>query len=265
MTLKTGSDQADGLRRLMGRDRGRLVAVVGSHPRVGATSTALHLAAALWQQGQNVLVLDEHGGARSASAACSEPARASWPEVAAQSVSLAAAAGRAWGAVPVLAAQPDRMPAALDPRRAIAGRIALVDAALDEHGRLSPLARRADDVLVVLQPQPHSLQAAYARIKALHHAHALLQLRILLTQAGDAAESDRICGNLVRTGGRYLAMALEPAGCIRADAQLPQAQRLGLGVVQAFPAAPSAADLRRIAAELLHWPVRAAPAAAAAA
>ncbi len=265
MTLKTVSDQADGLRRLMGCDRGRLVAVVGSHPGAGATSTALHLAAALWQQGQQVVVLDEHGGARSASAACSEPARASWCEVATQRVPLAAAAGRAWGAVPVLAARPERTPANLDPRRAIAGHIALVDAALDERGCLSPLARQADDVLVVLQPQPQSLQAAYACIKSLHHAHALLQLRILLTRAGDAAEAERICGNLVRTGGRYLAMSLEPAGCIRADAQLPQAQRLGLGVVQAFPAAPSAADLRRIAAGLLHWPVRATPAWAAAA
>jgi flagellar biosynthesis protein FlhG len=266
MTLKIVSDQADGLRRLMGRGRGRLVAIVGSHAGAGATSTALHLAAALWQQGQNVLVLDEHGGPRSATAECSEAPRASWCEVAMRRISLAAAAGRAWGAVPVLAARPERTPAGLDSRPAVAGRIALVDAALDAQGRLSPLARQADDVLVVLQPQPHSLQAAYARIKALHHAHALQQLRILLTQAADDGEAARISGNLVQTGSRYLAMALQPAGCIRADAQLPQAQRLGLGVVQAFPAAPSAADLRRIASALLHWPGRelAMPLAAAA-
>lgn len=265
MTLKIVSDQADGLRRLMGRQRGRLIAVVGGHPGAGATSTALNLAAALWQQGQNVLVLDEHDGPRSASALCREPARATWSEVATQRVSLAAAAGCAWGAVPVLAAPPDRTPAALDTRRAAAGRITLVDAALDAQGCLSPLARQADEVLVVLQPQVASLQAAYARIKTLHRAHALLQLRFLLTRAGDPAEAARIRANLVQTGSRYLAVSLQPAGCISADEQLPHAQRLGLGVVQAFPAAPSAIDLRRIAAEMLHWPGReAAPLLAAA-
>ena len=59
------NDQADGLRRLMAGSAGRLVAVVGSGPAVGATSVTLKLAAALTQQGKDVLLIDERHGERS--------------------------------------------------------------------------------------------------------------------------------------------------------------------------------------------------------
>ncbi len=255
MTLKTVADQADGLRRLMRRDRGRLLALVGSHTGAGVTSTTLNLAMALWLQGQNVLVLDEHGGPRSAWASCSVAARAPWADVADGRVRLAAGAGKAWGALPVLIALPERTPATADPRRAFPERIALVDARVDSQG-LSPLARQADDIVIVMQPQAASLQAAYARIKQLHHAQGVRQLRVLLTQTGDSDEAQRITNNLVHAGSRYLAVSLQAAGCISADRHLPHAQRLDLGVVQAFPTAPAAIDLQRIAADLLHWPLR---------
>ena len=256
MMTKTVADQADGLRRLMGRDRGRLLAMVGSHSGAGSTSITLNLAMALWHLGQNVLVLDEHGGPRSAWASCSIAARATWAEVAGGRVKLAAGAGWAWGALPVLVAHPQSTPATADPRRALPGRIALLDACIDAQGGLSPLARQADDIVIVLQPKAASLQAAYARIKQLHQAQAVLQLRVLLTQAGDPEEARLITRNLVHAGSHYLAMSLQPAGSIRADPNLPRAQRLDLGVVQAYPAAPASADLRRLAADLLHWPLR---------
>lgn len=55
-------DQAAGLRRLMANSPGRLVAVVGCEPTVGVTSVTRNLAAALMQQGKDVLLLDEHSG-----------------------------------------------------------------------------------------------------------------------------------------------------------------------------------------------------------
>ncbi len=52
-------DQADGLRHLMASSPGRLLAVVGSGSGVGVTSVTLNLAAALVQQGKDVLLFDE--------------------------------------------------------------------------------------------------------------------------------------------------------------------------------------------------------------
>lgn len=199
------ADQADGLRRLMAGSIGRLVAVVGSGPAVGATSVALNLAAALMQQGKDVLLLDERSAVDSTSA--------------------------------------QRQ-----------GRLILIDTVLDKDGALSPLAAQADHVFVVLQPNVASITAAYVCIKRLCHAHALQRLRVLVNHATGAAEAQRILSNLALTGSRYLAVALEPAGCVRADPRLPQAQRLNLTVVEAFPTSPSAMDFCQIASDFLHWP-----------
>lgn len=202
---KPGTDQADGLRRLMAGSLGRLVAVVGSGPKVGATTVTHNLAAALVQQGQDVLLLDERSGARST----------------------------------------------LAQRQ---GRLVLIDAVLDREGALSPLAALADHVLVVLQPNATSITASYACIKRLHYAHALKRLRVLVNAATDVTEAQRILANLALTGSRYLALALEAAGYVRADPQLTQAQRLNLTVVDAFRTSPAAIDFRQIASDLLHWP-----------
>lgn len=199
------ADQAAGLRRLMAGSAGRLVAVVGSGPAVGATSVTLNLAAALMQQGKDVLLLDER------SAVTSTPALRQ-------------------------------------------GRLVLIDAVLGKDGALSPLAAQADHVFVVLQPNVASITAAYACIKGLCHAHALQRMRVLVNHAAGAVEAQRILSNLALTGSRYLAVALEPAGCVRADPRLPQAQRLNLTVVEAFPASPAAMDFCQIASDFLHWP-----------
>ena len=202
---KVVTDQADGLRRLMASSPGRLVAVVGSGPTVGVTSVTLNLAAALVQQGKDVLLLDEHRGSQSTHAQRE-------------------------------------------------GRLVLIDAVLDKEGALSPLAAQADNVLVVLQPNAASIMASYACIKRLHYAHALQRLRVLVNYATDATEAQRILVNLAHTGSRYLALTLEPAGWVRADPRLAQAQRLNLTVVEAFQTSPSAIDFRQIASDLLQWP-----------
>lgn len=202
---KVFADQADGLRRLMAGSIGRLVAVVGSGPAVGATSVTLNLAAALMQQGKDVLLLDERSAENSTQALRQ-------------------------------------------------GRLVLIDTVLDKDGALSPLAAQADHVFVVLQPNVASITAAYICIKRLCHAHALQRMRVLVNHAAGAAEAQRILSNLALTGSRYLAVALEPAGCVRADPRLPQAQRLNLTVVEAFPASPAAIDFCQIASDFLHWP-----------
>ena len=201
---KVVTDQADGLRRLMAGSPGRLVAVVGSGPAVGATSVTLNLAAALVQQGKDVLLLDERSEV--------QPTHAQRE-----------------------------------------GRLVLIDAVLDKEGALSPLAAQADNVLVVLQPNAASITASYACIKRLHYAHALQRLRVLVNYATDADDAQRILANLAKTGSRYLALALEPAGCVRADPRLAQAQRLNLTVVEAFQTSPAAMDFRQIASDLLQW------------
>ncbi len=133
-------------------------------------------------------------------------------------------------------------------------RLTLLRAQPDGDGALSRGAALADDVLVVLQANAESIMQAYACIKRLHYAHALQRVCLLVEQVADAVEAKQILANLALTGSRYLSVALEPAGWVRADPLVLQAQRLGLTVVEAFPGSPAAGDFRQVAADLLHWP-----------
>lgn len=136
------------------------------------------------------------------------------------------------------------------------GRLVLVDARLDGDGMLSPLVARADDVVVVLRPQVEAITAAYTCIKRLQQAHALQRVRVLVNHAANAGDAVRILANLASVARSYLALELEPAGCIRDDVQLAQAHWLNMSVVEAFPGSPAAVDVDRLAADLLRWPVR---------
>ncbi len=201
---KAVTDQADGLRRLMAATPGKRVAVVGCEGPSLASFTR-NLAAALVQEGKDVLLIDERD------------------------------------AVPPTGIQGD-------------GRLLLVHAELDPHGALSPWAARSDHILVVLQAHAASIKASYACIKGLHHAHALQRLRVAVDGAADAAEAQRILANLAEAGWRYLSLALEPAGWVRADPHLARALRLNATVVDAFGNSPAALDYRRVASGLLQWP-----------
>lgn len=200
---KAVTDQADGLRRLMAATPGRRVAVVGCEGPSVASFTR-NLAAALVQEGKDVLLIDERD------------------------------------AVQPAGIQGD-------------GRLLLVHAGLDLHGALSPWAARSDHILVVLQAHAASIKASYACIKGLHHAHALQRLRVLVDGAADAAEAQRILANLAEAGWRYLSLALEPAGWVRADPHLARAQRLNTTVVDAFGSSLAALDYRQVASGLLQW------------
>jgi flagellar biosynthesis protein FlhG len=201
---KTVLDQADGLRRLMAGNTAKRVAVIDSPASAGVCSVTQNLAAALTQQGQDVLLLDECAG-------------------------------------------PQAMPPARD------ARLVLVNAVLDPDGALSTLAASADHILVVFQANAQAITQAYLRIKKLHYAHAFQHLRVLVNEADDPAQAQRMLANLATTGSRYLGLDLQPAGFVRADPLLAQASRLNLTVVQAFRASSAARDFCQIAADLLQW------------
>ena len=254
---KVVSDQADGLRCLMAQHSGKqaahVIALVGSSPRVGVTSVALNLAAALVQQGKEVLLLDEQSGPQSAAAMWAGAAAGSWSDVAGGLPLPAAASRLACGAL-LLAVRKNDATAAAEVRNAFQGQVILIDASLGQDGALSPLAAQADDVMVVLRPQAASITAAYACVKQLHYAHALQRLRIMVNLAAGVPAAQHVLNNLAGAGSRYLGLALEPAGCVAEDPQLVRAQGLKLSVVEAFQTSAAAIDFRRIAGQLLQWP-----------
>lgn len=166
-------------------------------------------------------------------------------------MNLAAALARLGQDVQVIDERGDDAPPAY---ARLQGRLVLVDARLDGEGLLSPLAAQADELVVVLRPQVEAITAAYACIKRLHQAHSPRRMRVLVNHAAGANDASRILANLASVAKSYLALALEPAGCIREDVQLAQARWLNMSVVEAFPGSPAALDVDRLAGDLLRWP-----------
>lgn len=256
---KIVNDQADGLRRLLARTPMRILAVTGMLRAMGVTSVAMNLAAALAQQGRQVLLLDEnHNTEHSVCAQWGVAARGTLADVMARRMACDDAAARAPCGVSVLpAAQPLD---AFDPQLLQPHQVVLVDARLDAGGNLSRLARAAGEIVLVLRSDPNAITATYAGIKHLHYAHALKQLRFVLNGITREDDAQRIGHNMAQAGSRYLGVSLELAGWVHLDARLDGARRQQLPVVDAYPASPSAEDMRRIASDMDQWPWR--PAAA---
>jgi flagellar biosynthesis protein FlhG len=253
-------DQAEGLRRLLARDVSRMVAVVGGARSAGSTSTVANLAAALVNQGKDVLVIDERIGAASVCAALGVTAPGTLAAVASGAMALADAVGRTEHGIAVLPAPrhsvDDIAPADLTAAINGLADIVLIDAGVDAQGALSRLAMQAHDVVVVMRVDAQSITSAYACVKRLHYAHAIQQFRVLINGAATAADAQGVFQNLSGVASRYLAVSLAPAGAVAMDARVGRAQKLHRSVVDAFPGAAAAIDFRSVAADLLHWPWR---------
>ncbi|MDE2611429.1 MAG: MinD/ParA family protein, partial [Burkholderiales bacterium] len=181
-------DQAEGLRRLLRRHAPRVVAIAGGTPRGGQTSVAVELAAALAQQGRDVLLLDETGHACGALGIASHH---HLDDVLAGEMPLSIAQTRLRDGFAVLPAEARKMTGPVSgqwPTRlgATAPDIVLIDAAASPSAPLSSLACHAQDVMVVLTPHAESITGAYAWIKRAHLTHAIPRFRLLANRAGES-------------------------------------------------------------------------------
>jgi flagellar biosynthesis protein FlhG len=255
------SDQAEGLRRLLARSGARVIAMTGGPAGVGCTTVVVNLAAALAQQGKDVLVVDECVGERSVSAMLGGLRGAgNFSAVMRGEMTLDDAAARhALGFSVLAASRTNREGHSAAQFNVLLGGsadIVLIDAQLDEQGYLSPFARQAHDVMIVTRVSAQAITDTYACMKRLHYAHAIAQFRVLTNHVQSVNDAHTTFANLAGVAGRYLAVALEDAGCIAADARMARAEELSRCVVDAFPSTPAARDFRHLAAELQYWPMR---------
>ncbi|RKT25435.1 flagellar biosynthesis protein FlhG [Paraburkholderia sp. RAU2J] len=255
------SDQAEGLRRLLARSGARVIAMTGGPAGVGCTTVVVNLAAALAQQGKDVLVVDECVGERSVSAMLGGLRGAgNFSAVMRGEMTLDDAAARHALGFSVLAAsranREGHTAAQFNVLLGGSADIVLIDAQIDEQGHLSPFARQAHDVMIVTRVSAQAITDTYACMKRLHYAHAIAQFRVLTNHVQSVNDAHTTFANLAGVAGRYLAVALEDAGCIAADARMARAEELSRCVVDAFPSTPAARDFRHLAAELQYWPMR---------
>jgi flagellar biosynthesis protein FlhG len=221
----------------------------------------VNLAAALAQQGKDVLVIDECVGGRSVSAMLGGVRGAgNFAAVVRREMLLDAAVMRHALGFSVLDASRSNREGYTAAQLSVVldgpADIVLIDAQLDRLGQLSALAMQAHDLLIVTRVAAQAITDAYACMKRLHYAHGIGQFRVLVNHVHSVTDAHTAFENLAGVAGRYLTVSLEGAGCIAADPRMARALELSRCVVDAFPSTPAARDYRHLAAELQYWPMR---------
>lgn len=228
------SDQAAGLRRLFGNRAPQVVAFASGREACGRTTLVVQTAAALAQQGQGVVIVDENPAPDNAISAFGLTARYDFMHAvegarALRQVELAAA--------PLIriipAARAARELDNPDPqtRQRLAGGIeqmqdgasfVLIDCAERRGAHLSMLARSARHLVVVVAAQSVAITQAYALIKRLAQARAHGGFQIAITRARSAEEARAIFDNMCRVATEHLGVSLAYLG----DARVPVTEHL---------------------------------------
>ncbi|OGS90577.1 MAG: hypothetical protein A2Z95_00215 [Gallionellales bacterium GWA2_60_18] len=263
------TDQAEGLRRLLVRNRTQVITVVSGKPGVGSTSVTINLAAALARSGKDVLVVDENNAPGNLSDRLGLTAGHDLLDVArgkcvpAEAVLAAKGysvlpAARAMSALTALRqAEQERLEDALAEMGSGVD-VVLVDAATlsakSVHSTVSSSLASGGALLVVADATASGITESYALIKRLALESARARFGVVVNRVTDAQAAKTAFENMAQVARLNLAAQLDCLGYIPQDDKLKRAMQLRRSVVEAFPAEPSAKAYQELAQKLLCLP-----------
>ncbi|OGW59593.1 MAG: hypothetical protein A2V83_03320 [Nitrospirae bacterium RBG_16_64_22] len=109
----------------------------------------------------------------------------------------------------------------------------------------------AQEIIVVVSPEPTSMADAYALMKILSMRHAERSFKLLVNSARSAAEGMEVYRNLVKMVDRSLDVSISYLGHIPADDHVTMAVRRQRAVVDLYPRSPAARNFAEVARTLL--------------
>jgi flagellar biosynthesis protein FlhG len=259
------SDQAEGLRRLLDRTGPRVVSISAGAADC-QSETAINLAAALAELGNDPLILDGHAAPRGAAASLGLKPRFDLEQVIRRERDLDEVIVHGPGGIRILPlARGARTLAQLPAperrrlmqrcsRQGLAVDTMLLDAAPGSACALLWPGAAARELIVLDGGSASAITAAYALIKRLSNEFARREFHVLVGNVASEREARAIFANIAGVARRYLLLALHFMGHIPPDLQLQRAARLRLPVAAAFPAAAAALRFRQIAQAIAGWP-----------
>jgi flagellar biosynthesis protein FlhG len=115
------------------------------------------------------------------------------------------------------------------------------------------LSSAAQEILVVVSPDPSSLTDAYALIKVLNQRYRESRFSILANLVKDEQEGQFIYTKLSDVASRFLHVSLDYRGFIPMDLNLRQATKKTQMIVNAMPSSPSAKAIAGLAQNLSSY------------
>jgi flagellar biosynthesis protein FlhG len=110
----------------------------------------------------------------------------------------------------------------------------------------------AQEIVVVVTPEPSSITDAYALVKVLASGHRQKRFLILVNNVAGEEEARRVFENLSATALRFLNASLDFLGCIPRDSQLLRAVTRAQPVVTDAAASPSSQAFISLAEQFIQ-------------
>ncbi len=129
--------------------------------------------------------------------------------------------------------------------------VMLIDTAPGIADNVLYLNSAAQEITVVLTPDPSSLADAYALIKVLNVRQRETKFNVVCNQVRDEADGQKIFDRLQSVAARFLPVSLSYRGSIPSDPHLRQSTRAQQLVCRTFPQAESARAITQLANSLL--------------
>lgn len=109
----------------------------------------------------------------------------------------------------------------------------------------------ANEVLVVITPDPASLTDGYATAKAIITSDPTVNVKIVMNMVDDEAQAKAVFARLTSISQQFLGVALNYAGFVRADARAARCVRQRKPWMLAEPQTAASKDVDRIAAAMV--------------
>ena len=258
-------DQAEGLRRLLGKEGLRVLKLNSARRGVGQTSCAVNLAAALAEKGRAVLILDENDDAGNVGDFLGQRLPREFLHVVRAECGLEQVVKPVAGISVLPAARGIAALARLsrEDQNRLSDSIAtfrlpvdvvIIDTVAGSNSRLLTLSPATQEEVLVVAGSAASVTDAYAFIKGASAEYGKRRYRVLLSKVRNEPQARALFNNMAGAARRYLGVELDFMGIIPPDEKIKRAAQMGLPVLRAFPDAPSAAVFRQLGLTVAEWP-----------
>lgn len=109
----------------------------------------------------------------------------------------------------------------------------------------------AQEIIVVVSPEPTSITDAYALIKLLATRYSEHHFKVLVNMARDSEDALEVFRKLANVAGRFLDISLDYLGCVVRDERLVEAVKKQKAVFELFPDSEAASCFSTLAKRIM--------------
>ncbi len=267
------TDQASGLRRLMGEQgekSTRVITITSGKGGVGKSSIALNLAIALSRRGQRVLIFDTDFGLSNINVMLGVSTRYDLLDVIKRDMDICDVIEQGLEGVQFISGGSgvyeltqlggEELMRIMNNLKALqdVADVILLDTGAGISDNILRMIYASHETLVVTTPEPTAVVDAYALVKIVSERGSGAQLSLIVNKAGSAAEAESVMDCLVRIAEKNVDTRLGKLGFVERDENMQKAIRTQVPILVSYPNSPASVNIETIASKLVKTPARAA-------